>query len=865
MENNMFKRMLPLMVGAVVIITGVVVFTILMSGSKATPWGSISNETYYSANGYTVSEREWYDRARYSSYSYFIDMIDAELIDVEKLIADAEAIEYDDKYDSEVTNLYKKFHQDVVYNYMYGTTDRATIDRMSSYEKTLAASSYYDELSLVGVNTNDYWSDAVLARYEIAVAKLMYAYNYYQDYYNDEDNEDEYATDAVLLEYWEENIQYEGTVNAIVVTFSSQSEYDTAFSSIGVCKASSGYYIGASQTNCLDGTKLTNAEVLDRFVTIYNNMNYNYNGQTATTAGIEFSNYALDQIDSDISTMVFETLGSGVDAEDLPYTIAETVDSNGDYYIAFKVSGVVPEIAEDDYDAIFDRMALDAVTITSATAVIEELRSDAKIVIYDPVLESLYKYSYTDFKTSKKESDDYIASVNGNNISVDDFYAYIEESIAVDVSVELIAIQIAEGSVADSVSSDDKSDIKSSIKEDVDYFKRGGYDSYGFDSGSYGESVFLAVMYQATSIDDAIAKQTKQTYVNNYFLDYEVVYGDSFYEDVLHYINEQYADYFKFNATEFVIYVDADRDGVADNFLDAGMSTTQTAAFANALMSAIYDAQGTTPSGSDRLTYATAITYVISDYNSINMMTGSSHSLYQYYEAGFRVSAGSSTLYDSTSSYSSSSGVLSLAYDAEVYQGLIDMYNYYSESVWAGFDEDSAESSTGNNSYTAGVNTIGNITGPGTAATATYNDLIITEAGVHLYLVESGYEKPEFHADGDLNLTVEDVEYVLTTDADDLTCDAEDDEGVNECIDEDEYDLILEFYNNISVRLTSSYQKYLSLFMNLEDSSYVNSSLDNHLQNRIAVYQRKLDGYEEFSTSIDGPFYEWFDKFSPTV
>ncbi len=863
MENNMIKRMLPFMIGAVLIVTGVVVATILLGGSKGTPWGSVSNNAYYTYNGTTISEREWYDKARYNSYSYFIDMIDSKLINVDELIEEAKSIDYVDQYDSDVTNLYLKFHQDIVFEYMYGTNDRGQIAYMSDVDKQQSELEYYNNLRLVGIDTNDYWDKAVKDRYLIAVAKRMYTLNYFKDLYTSEDSsEEDYITETKAQEYWADSIRYDGTVNAIVITFNSISEYNDALNTLEVCQAGNKFYDKPTDgSKCNTSTQLTYDEVKELFVDLYVLVNYNYNGIKApTTDGIEYSTYDLNQIDSEISRDVFQNLllnpvtDLGEDDDDIVQYYTSRTTTSGTLYAAVKMTDVVPYVNYDDYDAIIEQMSLDQISASYTESIFSDLRNDSDIIIYDPVLESYYKFNNTNFKTSSKESDDNIASVNGKVISVDEFYAYIEDSLAVIVSNDLMATKVAKQAVPDSVSKDDKDKTKDSVKDTVSQFKRGSLNSYGYDNTAYDESVFLATFYNATSLDDAIEKEIAKLYVNNFYTDYDVIYGETFYDDIYDYVMKQYEQYFKFDANEFIIYVDINKDGTADDFQEAinegYVTKTDAADFANDLMNTVYISQTTD------ISFADALSNVVDNYNSINVVTGKDktgnvNSLYEYYKDGFRISTSSSTTYTSTTGYSS--------LDGNVYQGLLGIYNTAMENeYWNDFDENGLD-----DNQTKFI-TSGNNNGPAPDfGTAVYDDLIVSEAGIHLYIVGNGYEKPEFHAtdDNKFNLTVEDLEYVLTNDDAETDCEADEDVD-NECIDEDEYDLIYEFYSNVSTRLSNTYQRQLSLFKYIDGAVYANAEqLANH-NNRIIIYQQLVDNYDDFPTSDDGLFTNWFDVFS---
>ncbi len=854
MENNMMKRMLPLMIGAVAIITGVIVASILMGGAKSTPWGNVSNNTYYSYNGVTVSEREWYDKARYSSYSYFVNLIDSKLIDVDELIDEAKNVPYTDDYDADVTNLYLKFHQDVVFEYMYGTIDREQISYMDSVEDAQLKREYYDNLSLVGIITNTYWDEEVKERYKIEVAKRMYTLNYFTDLYTSEDSDEEdYITEAEAQEYWEDYIKNKGTLDALFVTFNSVQEYEAALDSLNYCQNGGKFYSG-TKSSCDTSTELDIEEVKDLFVDLYLKASYNYDGITAPdTTGIPYTQYDINQIDTAITKMVFDTLETG------EYTTF--IGATSGYYAAIRLSDVEPTVLEDDYEGIVEQMVLNSITASYAESVISDLRADAKIVIYDPVLESFYKYRNTSFKTSSKESDTNIASVDGKAITVDEFYKYIEKSVAIEAANEIMLTKIAKDKVADTVDSDDKDDAKSTVKDAVSAFKRGDYNSSGFSNSSYGEDVFLAVAFGATDLDDAVSKYIDSLYRTNFYTEYDLVYGDQFYNDVLNFMNIQYDQYFEFNANEFVIYIDLNRDGTPDDFQEAIASGTikksDAADFANALMDEVYATE------SADISYADALAKVVGDYNKINIVTGTYdstqtvNSLYPYYQKGFKISTGSSTLYSSTSSYSS--------LDAEVYQGLMGIYNdSINNGLWYNFDEDTGMSSDSLPKFITSGN------GKGPNIPATYDDLIVSDGGIHLYIVGTGHERIKFEesADSEFNLTASDIEFVLNYDEDeDDFCDS-DDENANDCVDEDEYDLILKLYGNISSRLNNESQRELSYYNYISSAQFTGSNKDelNAIQaERVLIYKNKLDKYEDFPTSIDGPFYEWFDKFVPNA
>ncbi|MBE0700566.1 MAG: hypothetical protein IH571_02655 [Acholeplasmataceae bacterium] len=364
------------------------------------------------------------------------------------------------------------------------------------------------------------------------------------------------------------------------------------------------YVISTTRDNGNRDQVMSTDEVKASFVRIYNFLNpaneieIDVDGNIVGSLGSEFSTtYTYDdltKLNTSLRTHVYTTLSSAdtVDPEDpaaaKPYSSRVQTFGNS-RYLVFKLSddksteediliedpsdenaqifGSSTE-AQNKKNEMFTEFQESKLTNTYIQTKVNSLYTELDLDIYDGVLRSFYKQSYTYDGTNKNTDGDVVASIDGHNITVRQFYTRLEKTYGINLALDMASNKYLITLPDYSISSDDKKDYDEQFKEIIQQFSADQFASAGFPA-SMGREQFLLLAFGATSIDDAVNQlyvypNLRQQYLDNI----EAHYGEpgySIYEKFADLAELHFDNFKSINVSHLLIYFDENGDGTPDN------------------------------------------------------------------------------------------------------------------------------------------------------------------------------------------------------------------------------------------------------------------------------------------------------------
>ena len=228
-------------------------------------------------------------------------------------------------------------------------------------------------------------------------------------------------------------------------------------------------------------------------------------------------------------------------------------------------------------------------TSTVATLVSEKL-FDSNVVIYDPLFDALYaseNEDHTRLEASawKDEYKNLVATVDGKNITVEDFYNTLEKVLGVTTAMDYFTVKVMlDSKYADKLTDKDLEEINKNVDDVVSSFNEGLYASSGLPA-SVGLENFLTAYYGVTTVEEA-KEYTKSQKIWDYFSDEKPT------AELLYKFSEQYYNkYFDLSVKHILVTVDYNADGTADDpeLFTKKLTDAQKAAYENAVV-ALLDA-----------------------------------------------------------------------------------------------------------------------------------------------------------------------------------------------------------------------------------------------------------------------------------
>ncbi|MFA6692182.1 MAG: hypothetical protein WCR73_00335, partial [Acholeplasmataceae bacterium] len=218
---------------------------------------------------------------------------------------------------------------------------------------------------------------------------------------------------------------------------------------------------------------MTTEQVKLAFVNVYNLLNptaqVEISGSTIVGKGdVSYSPTLtydeITKINTSLRAHIYTTLVSEASMEDpndttegQPYSSRFT-QFGTPYYLVFKLSdgkaaeeGVLiedPEDAEKEIfastatsvrDEMYDLLLESKLTSAYISEVVTKLYDGVEIDIFDPIIRILYEQNFGYEGTLDNKSGDVVATVDGTEITVSDFYARLEKSYGINISLDLLS------------------------------------------------------------------------------------------------------------------------------------------------------------------------------------------------------------------------------------------------------------------------------------------------------------------------------------------------------------------------------------------------------------------------------------------
>ncbi len=372
------------------------------------------------------------------------------------------------------------------------------------------------------------------------------------------------------------------------------------------------YTISTTRTNGREDVPLTTSQVKQEFVNIYNLLNPQTqvevasDGSIVAKAGSSFNATVtfeeLTKINTTLRSHIYTTLVSEAsmdDKEDItggkPYS-ARIQTFGSSRYLVFRLSdqseteeGILIENPEDPdkeifastpkaiekRNEVFQEVFKSRLTDQFISIQVQELYNEKTIDIYDRIVRIFYDQSYGYSGTDKTRSGNVIATVDGKDILVDDFYQRLEKSFGINLSLDILLSKVLLSSETYTVSAEEKENYKKQFEDIISQFSADNFASAGYPA-SMGREKFLLTAFGARTNTEAI----NQVYIypelrKQYIEDLEAHYhktNDTIYQKLAEFAGKQYDEFKSINVSHLLIYVDTNFDGSPDDpqeFLDS--------------------------------------------------------------------------------------------------------------------------------------------------------------------------------------------------------------------------------------------------------------------------------------------------------
>jgi len=365
------------------------------------------------------------------------------------------------------------------------------------------------------------------------------------------------------------------------------------------------YVISTSRDNGLRDEALTSAQVKQEFVNIYNILNpasqieVAVDGSIVGVGGVEYSTTLtyddLTKINTSLRSHIYTTLTAEftmTDPDDVTEgkSYSSRVQTFGtSRYLVYKLDdqsateeGILVEDPEDEDKEIFaDTPAALAVrnemfadlldsklTSTYISGKVNELYEDKELNIYDKVVRAFYEQSYGYEGSTKDQSGDVVADIDGIEITVDEFFTRLEQSYGINLALDLASNKYLLNESGYEVTEADLEDYTNQFEDIISQFSADNFASAGYPA-SMGRTAFLLLAFGATTNTEAV----NQLYVypnlrQQYLEDMESHYGTegyTVYEKLADLAALQYNNFESINVSHLLIYVDENGDGTPDD------------------------------------------------------------------------------------------------------------------------------------------------------------------------------------------------------------------------------------------------------------------------------------------------------------
>ena len=376
------------------------------------------------------------------------------------------------------------------------------------------------------------------------------------------------------------------------------------------------YIISTSRTTGRNDEPLTTAQVKDEFVFIYNLLNPTtkvevaLDGTIQAQAGSAFNPTLtydeLTKMNTSLRQHIYTNLTAEQNMEDpeevaneRPYSSRVQTFGNS-RYLVYKIAdesaaeeGILVEDPEDDTKQIFgsSQAALDLkaevfeklvqgkLINTYISNKVDALYKDMSLDIFDKIVRTFYEQSYGYDGTTKSKGGDVLAVVNGTEITVDQFYARLEKSYGINLSLDLASNKVLMASDKYSISDKDMAGFRTQFEEIISQFSADNFASAGFPA-SMGREKFLLLAFGSKTNTEAV----NQLYVypelrKQYAEDLEAHYGEDIYAKLADLSALHFNNFKSITVSHLLVYFDQNGDGTPDNpqtYLDSLSEAART-------------------------------------------------------------------------------------------------------------------------------------------------------------------------------------------------------------------------------------------------------------------------------------------------
>lgn len=364
------------------------------------------------------------------------------------------------------------------------------------------------------------------------------------------------------------------------------------------------YVISTNRETGLRDVSMTNEEVLEAFVRIYNFLNpaseieIALDGTIVGVGGADFNtSYTYDELtklNASLRNHIYNTLAAAdsIDpddpAEGRPFSSRVQTFGNS-RYLVFKLSddsdseeGILIEDPEDpdleifadteDADAIrqemYDKIFESRLTNTYITTAVQTLYEDLTVNIYDPIVRAFYEQYYGYEGTTRNRAGDVIADFADYEITVRELYDRLEASYGINLALDQLSNLWLLNSEDYSISETDRDNYEEQFKDIIRQFSADQFATAGYPA-SMGRDNFLLLAFGVTTNAEAVNQlyiypELRQQYLQDMNAHYD---GDdySIYEKLADLAAKQHAFFESINVSHLLIYVDENGDGSPDN------------------------------------------------------------------------------------------------------------------------------------------------------------------------------------------------------------------------------------------------------------------------------------------------------------
>lgn len=155
-----------------------------------------------------------------------------------------------------------------------------------------------------------------------------------------------------------------------------------------------------------------------------------------------------------------------------------------------------------------------------------EKLEDIKIDIYDPIIRESYAFEKEYEGSTGFKNNDVLATVNGEDITVDELFEYLDATVGFTTGLDLIQRKVLRKYYFDQITEEEMNRFQEQFRATLDSFAAGNFESNGFPP-SIGKDKFILLAFGAQSVEEAIETTYIQPKLRElYNKDYENHYGE---------------------------------------------------------------------------------------------------------------------------------------------------------------------------------------------------------------------------------------------------------------------------------------------------------------------------------------------------